>query len=488
MDKVISRILWLITAGVFLGYAGCYVLHSIRMLGFPWQIEYTEGFILGYTADWLDGRPLYQPIDEPPYRIMAYVPLYFFLNSLLIPVTGVSFWGGRMISMAASIAIAGVIFFILRRCGGIAGYRLPLLGMGIWLTGRYVYRYTQFYRPDTLAILLVLLALLIAWRYKSGSGQLWALTVAIIAVFVKQNHVGIIVAILWDAFSRDRGRGLRLTLFTTATIGGILVAGDSLTNGQFIRQVVGFNFYNQFNWEHGIALLLLAFAKYSVPLFIIGLEFRQSLKEGSLDLLHRYMLLVLVFTLTVGKMGSQVHYFLEFTAVLAVALPRAVARLETQAGYRLIAAIMPVLLLFSVITINANNRGIATAREPNQTEAEAGALLAEAIRKTDGPIVSEDAGMLVLTDRDIYIDPFLCSQLAHFNVWNEAPFLEDISQGRFPLLILEFDLDDPTTIGWHKYRFTPAMLAAFRQHYRLVSSYRTHDPLFLYRLISSEGN
>lgn len=468
-SKKISRILWFfvfLTLGIYFHH---YVRHSLFIVAYPWQLEYTEGFIMGYAADFFRGIPLYSSVHVPPYRVMAYVPLYFFISGLLMTFSSTAFWVGRLISLIAVFGIAFILYLTIKNVIKTSSPRLPLVGALIFITGRYVYRYSQFFRPDSLAIFLCVLALYIFIRHRNSWGVYSSLGIAIIAAFVKQNHIWALCAILWSLFAHKRKDGLHALLFVSIVTASIMLSGEVLTGGHFFEQVVYYNLFNDYKGGHAAFLIWLVFSKHSIFLFFAGLEL---LKAEKFSVIHRYFILVCFSTLMVGKVGSQVHYFLEFTAALSLIVPLAWDRLERLEAYKKMVFILPFLIMMQMVILNSYNKEIATAHEPTFSEQLAREEIAHLLRLNPGPILSEDAGLLVLTDHSIYIDPFLNSQLWHYDLWSEQSFIEEIERGKFKFLILEFDLFRPESYDWHQYRFTPLMLEQMRQSFTPFGRYQ----------------
>src|SRR5574340_761835 len=100
---LVTTILGVMTAYQVLIFA----YHSYRILACPYQLDYGEGPILQIAARVARGESMYPPVNQPPYAIASYEPLYYLLCALGVKLTGPGFLFGRLLSLASTLAIAG---------------------------------------------------------------------------------------------------------------------------------------------------------------------------------------------------------------------------------------------------------------------------------------------------------------------------------------------------------------------------------------------
>ncbi len=92
--------------------------------------------------------------------------------------------------------------------------------------------------------------------------------------------------------------------------------------------------------------------------------------------------------------------------------------------------------------------------------------LVESIKKIQGPVLSENMGILIAAGKPVIYEPYGFAQLAYAGLWDESKILNRLDRGEFPLIILESNL-------WHitqSSRFTPAFVQHLRQNYRPMGS------------------
>jgi hypothetical protein len=82
------------------------------------------------------------------------------------------------------------------------------------------------------------------------------------------------------------------------------------------------------------------------------------------------------------------------------------------------------------------------------------------------PTPIESPGIARACGRTPALHPFIMTNLARRGLWDDHAFVRDIARGAFPVVVLPFDFSDGT---FHRAeRWTPAMLLAVRDHYRLA--------------------
>src|ERR1051325_4845984 len=89
------------------------------LLRYPYPHDGLEGTLL-YEARLLwSGQPLYQPLERFRFVSAPYPPLHPIILGLADQIAGPHvFWGGRLVSLLASFAVAVLIVLIARRIGG----------------------------------------------------------------------------------------------------------------------------------------------------------------------------------------------------------------------------------------------------------------------------------------------------------------------------------------------------------------------------------
>lgn len=72
-------------------YFAFFVINSAFYIQYPYQIDYGEGYLLNQAKIFSEGNWIYKDIDEPPFLISNYPPVYPLLVSFFIQHFGLSF-------------------------------------------------------------------------------------------------------------------------------------------------------------------------------------------------------------------------------------------------------------------------------------------------------------------------------------------------------------------------------------------------------------
>jgi hypothetical protein len=177
----LKPILWL--AWIVVGGAGLVMLFlHLRLVFFPYQMEYREGAILLTGQAFLQGINPWQ-LDVNPIYINVYGFVY---NLVALPFTwilGNRLWIYRLITFLSILGQTAVIARVMRR-KGLAWIWAAYAGLFIWI-GQFYYT-TPMARPDGLGQLLFLLTLYlpIMERYSTRS-LVWSAVFGLLGFYTK---------------------------------------------------------------------------------------------------------------------------------------------------------------------------------------------------------------------------------------------------------------------------------------------------------------
>jgi len=496
---------------------------------------------------------LYKDNANPPYRAAIYTPLYYYTAALPAALSGIaSFAGGRAISGLAAL-LAGFLIYRAARIQELrvkVGEReqrirlsrsTALCAAVTPFATAPVYAWGALYKPDMLAVALSLSAIFVIFvyvergdprtapltlsgfnrqtakklglnasdiasadyqRYLAYTGRAtWAALGAGLlcglAVFTKQSALAAPMAIFFFLILRER----RLALYFAVAFAGLtttlIIIFQPFSEGQFFTHIVAYNSQNYevewlftaLNFLVGTHPVLLLFSL----VYIIG-EFRQvSFTAQTVTLpgiWPMYFLAALLVTFSVGKVGSNLNYYIEILFVSALLSWWLIARLLASrpqvplgsssfklplAGAALSLMFVQLILLhhFPLLADGANTPGPAQWQRAEEIAMEV-RHLAEA-----GPMLAEESGWLaaqnLTTDLD---DAFVFGQLAKDGQWSQQKFLQAIRAGRYKSLMLEIAVAEDTSeaeldqlVRTGNYapfpgRFSPQMLTLFRQNFK----------------------
>lgn len=263
-------------------YLILYLYLALQRIFFPFDIEWAEGAALLQVKQILLGKSLYQS-PNLTFIPLVYTPLYHYLSAFASLLVGEGFTGLRLVSFLASIAAAGLIFWIVYREteDGFAGWLSTTLYLACFpLSGGFY----DLARVDSLFILLILVTILLYKRAEKGLGLAAAGTFVAISFFTKQTALVIFLPLLIYAGFQHRKESMFLYLTTLVGIVMPILIWNVRSSGWFqyyifqLPQEHGYSIIDAVNFWVGDTLRPLGIA------FTFGLVF---LLQGYLQNQHR---------------------------------------------------------------------------------------------------------------------------------------------------------------------------------------------------------
>lgn len=299
---------------------------------FPYDLGHFE------AGTWEPGRILlsghnpyaYPLTTAPPYVMAPYGPLYYALVGVGLRLFGPQLWFGRLIAAAAMVAVAGLLHALARRfCSHPAAGALAAIA---FLAQPAVQFWTAAHRPDALALALGFAGIAIATapRHSARAPIVSAVCVAS-AILTRQTFVlPPLVIAAWYLATGQRRQALTFAAVTALILGVVLVVFEATSAGGFLWQQfvlpsqvpLGFG-----QLRAGLATLAAAPATWIVAALAVGGLLSSSndvapSRDAAIGrrLVVGYAALAIVLALvTSARAGSNVNYWLEASATLALA-------------------------------------------------------------------------------------------------------------------------------------------------------------------------
>lgn len=450
---------------------------SSSILLFPFGADYGEAPLVDQAQRLANGSALYKmPLDTPPYIISNYPPLYPLLVAGFTRLVGTpALQTGRILSWMASLVCAGMLGWIV---GRLSGQRFAaLVTAGLFLANPAVVLWGAVARVDMMALMFSLLALGICLRWKPSWFQTWLISLCLVAaVCTRQTYLlaaplAACVA-LWP-HSKQHALGLG-GLFAAQILGGFALL-NGITQGGFYAHIVQANvnayeisrtmvMLRQFVLVWPVATVLAVWLSLKAITRKPGLEAEGASRESFLRYgLPVYSLLALASSLTVGKVGSNINYFLELVAALALWAGLGVGSLlRTGRWQKSILTLLSIQSLW-VLVVNwglyqpAVHSLWASLDQSNQLYQRVQAVASQ------GPVLADNHLSLALkAGQSIYYQPFEYGQLYQAGLWDPEPLAEEIRQQKFPLILIGGNaLEKPCC-------WPPETTAAIRERYDIV--------------------
>jgi hypothetical protein len=446
-------------------------------LTFPFPLDYGEGPILDQTLRLAQFENIYRnSFASPPYTVSNYPPLFQLIQVPFAWIVGPAFWYGRLISISSAVSAAVLIGLILntltrdRIASAIGGLTL--------LTFPYLLQGSVLNRVDGLALALSLGGLYAAVRWPSHRQGPWVAGLLLTAAALTNPRYVLtapLTAFVWLWQLEHRREAFRLAAIVMGSCLGLFLSLNLITQGGFTLNTVLANL-TSFSWYPvtGYWLNLYLNAGYLVIgcLFFIVIE-RLGEATRSWPLVAPYCLGAGLMTLTAGLANSSANDLFEAVAALCLASGAFIAWAGESYWLK---ALLAFVLAVQINLLNDWSRQdyipalmnkMADTREVEQ--------LAEYVREAQGPILADEyMGLIPLSGRQLYFQPFEYRQLQAADLWSEAPLIDSIQREEFSVILLYEPL------GWNAItvRWTPEVRNNIYDHYRLAD---TLARTFVYR-------
>lgn len=504
--------------------------HATYSIAYRGQMDYGESPLLAQAVQWLHGQQIYHNDAAPPFTVGNYTPIFTWATAAVVALwTGVQMGAGRVVSVVACLGTAAAIGGCTWEAAGLPllwPHRgtLPRGALGVpvalravvalfagcvYLSTRYVWSWGVLGRVDSLAVCFSMAGCWCVLR--QGFGQpsrsrdtLWlAGLLFACAVYTRQDLVEGAAASILGLALYDWRRAVRLALWSAVFGAGFGTLLLVISHGQFYLHVFVYN-ENRFFWstvrgawmnwlQHagGAVLLRLAIAGALIWL-LSGGQTVPGLLLGA----------TILSSITVGKIGSSINYFMPLLAACCWCVGLLGMR---AAGFccgaptlaKWIGLSVPALFLAwatgsapgwsAPLTALAPRYAHLMARAESSSQTLAHTLrsanwgwtpmrqpdaqwqrLIDAVRTAPGPVVSEDMSYVVLAGKPLAFQPFELTQASADGHWNATLFTDRVRQGAYALIILPVNVFDPRA-GLDLSRWSRAMYAAVEAEYVPVS-------------------
>jgi hypothetical protein len=414
-----------------------FILTVMMLLFYPYGANYGEAPLLSQAFQITAGQNIYKPsLQTPPYVIANYTPLYPLLIGGIHRLTHLPLLlTGRAVSILATIASSLLLGSLTRRL--INSPTAGFLTAAFFLGHPYVGLWSGLVRVDALALAFSLAGLwIVCFRWRSSPWLVMAIVCLLASIFTRQTYLlaAPLACAVW-LFHNDLKRGFTfITLFALLGL-GIFLAINAATQGGFYQHIVIAN-VNRYSIGRILSMGKLYIIIAPVLLILASFAIRKAttlpidpfMSWGLLP----YTVGAFLTALTVGKIGSDINYFLE---LIGASASWAAGMWNFKPG-RLISFLFIFHtawtvsfsgLLFQVPLVQLWNKLPAMDALAQQVQAAA----------IKGPLLADDRlDMVVLAGQAIYYQPFEYTQLYTAGVWDITAFKEEIASQKFPLILI----------------------------------------------------
>jgi hypothetical protein len=440
----------------------------------PAEVLYSEAIVYDKAARLLRGEPLYQPLDQPPYSVTAYTPLYYWLAAGLHVAVGPGFPTGRVVSFVAGLLTAGLVAHLVvqgtadRRAGVFAA----LLFLALGLAG--IPPWSALYREHLLGVALSLGAIASLAGGITSRRLFVAGLLAGLAILTKQTLIASALAGSVYLWGRDQRKAALFVGLVLAIVLGTSVILE-ITTGAYLANTIAGN-VNPFSWDalvrNGTMLLLFQAGPLATAVLylVCGRHAGRGTDRGLLGMYWAASLLPLV---GLAKVGSGQNYWIELAAITAVLATLGIWD-RLRPGARPGRPGIPILLLavtlaaVTPIVVTAALGGLAVIRSGPSHVGQISSVI-ERVKSEPAEVLAEPLDVVVLAGRPILLEPYIFSILHRQGRWDADPLARRICAGDVGLLVLEQPLE-ADDLGLHGYPHWPVpILMALRDTMRLES-------------------
>lgn len=453
---------------------------TTTFISWPWQFDYTEGVNLNATMQLAQGQNIYRHNGPEAFISAPYPPIFYLLNAPVTWLAGPSFGFGRTLSLLATVALAVLIVYAVRRVtskwlsGALAGI--------LWLSLTPVIIWGALYTQHIIALMFGFAGLVWAMLHPSGRRLYIAALLFALAFYTKQSAIDAAGATILWLFVINRRTGLRFAFALVMLVGIPFIGANLLLKGGLWEHV----FSNQalpWSGRRFQRLLGRLWGEYwpvlglgtACTLGTMAAVLRDEWKAKSRKLKVRentfafrspggpWALAVLYFVVAqasvlvrLGRAGVNYNHMIDALLpaclLTGLSLGYLSARLETwkeqtrtdnrgstrkYLGVIYATVLLGAILLAQTLSLS-DPRTWYSGGWPNQSLDRQMQTLSKLVSSTPGDIYSEDEYLALRNGRRVlYDDPFMFVNLAEQGRWDDSLLTQSIKDRRFGLIFLQ---------------------------------------------------
>jgi hypothetical protein len=441
--------------------------NQIASITHLYPLDYGEAPLIDQAMRLVRGQNIYRAdISTPPFTLSNYPPLYIVALAPFVWLFGPTFTAGRAISAICAWVVVVCIALIVRRH---TQSKFAAVAAGLTFAAiPYVARWSSFARIDLLALAFSMIALVVLTNTSITQKRLVVGGLLLVAsIYTRQSYAlaAPLAAFVWLFVNVNRRKAITLALIVGVTCGLLFLLLNIATSGGFYFNIVTANI-NEWSaermwWNFGnlyvAAPVLIAMSLFSLLLF--------WKRKNVWSLTTPYLIGALISALTIGKIGSNVNYFLELCAAFGFAVGAVISWVRTWSRSRFVSIASLALLSFQAIGLaKVTLEAEAPIVRERKSQDDDLIWLHNIVLQSDGEVLADEyMGMLTLSNKPLILQPFEVTQLANAKVWDQTSLVNDINAKKFSHILIH----DPGGYPIFKERWTPEMLDAVRAAYRI---------------------
>ena len=484
------RLLLVATSAVLLIHVLIYFAFGISLIPFPFDYDQAEGIELNMAVLIAEGGCPYCDNDVFPFFGSGYPPFFHLLMVPFVKAFGPHLWYGRLIIFSSTLVTAGAIAWAVHRE---SRHRFIALLAGMaFLSSNYVYHIGPLLRQHLLMVMLETLAVVIIANAVGSGGVnrrrlLLGFTLLLCAGYTKQLAYATCVAVSLWLFLRNPRLAIRWSAGLIGAAAIVFALLMLMTDGHWWNNIILAN-QNPFRWDQFLGLLgqFLRLHGWLLALAVAAIAFEIYCRR--LSLYSIWLLAGLTNTAAAGKWGAGDSYFVTALAAVCILSGICLARSIAQdwrcrpnnvtraiSGWRIanLGAVAPWIaalffFAYSLAVFKMPTNGpvfgpiadalniqplpgwryplhdsagwtvgyAVTGHLPSDLDYANGWKIVDAIRDTDGPVLSEDVAFYFLSGREVIGNAVQLRNLWENGLFDPSEIVTMIADRNFGLIIL----------------------------------------------------
>jgi hypothetical protein len=427
-----------------------------------YQVGHVSGAWMGLAAAAADGE-LYPPLyEDGGYGGTRNMPLFFTLHAGLSEATGELLVSGKLLTLAASVALVVLLLVLLRRRG--AGWPLALGLAGAVVASWAASSTLLGLRGDVLSVLLQLAAVALVAERVTTRRAVAAGVLSGLALLTKLSALWAPAAIVVWLALRSRRALVPFGAAYAATVVALGALADGVSRGRMHENLAAFALGGTGGeWHAGLRRLYelaLRDQRSLWPILLVaGVACALALvrRPGVYELAFLASLAILAVVLR--DVGAYENHLLDATVLACLVVARGV-RASGRASVRVVAAsaVLLAIALAARHTLVPDVRAFDDDRFTTQPLA--------GVVSFEDEVLSEDASLPLLAGAEpVVLDAFMLRRFPEDEAERVDELRARIERREFAHVVLLAPADDP--VQYTSFDFNPEIAAAVERAYRL---------------------
>jgi hypothetical protein len=429
LPQIVFTITFAVLCFIFINY----IALSVAVLFYPYDLDFSEGFVITPAIRLLEGGQLYNDIKSfPYYSVVKYPPVFYIVNAFTMLLLGKTLLSARLISLLSSLGVGYLIFLIVKK--RTKNKILGIFSALLFFSSFVMFWHTSQARVDMLALFFSLSGIYLIQDYKKGRNFYLAIMFFVLAFLTKQIFVAAPVASFVYLFFKDRKKSFEFFSIIAVLAVFSFLAINFLTHGGF--------FAHMFEYSKGIMatdfeLLTLLLEK---NIMILLISFYYFYKNSS-ELLGLYFIFayVLFFSILFLRMGGWVYYFLETAITTSVLAGVILNTVFSGPKKRFFIIVMILLVVQLVIFVRHDPRSVLfifkSKAYPPLVNIEADNKMASYIQNATANVLVEHASYARANGKEVSPESWSLIELQQNGIVTGEETLEFLENQDYSLII-----------------------------------------------------